>query len=283
MKNKLSFERAKDDLLCFVMGMFVCSLFPLYAAYGEDDIVATPNRPGVANPADVTQKGVLEIEYGWDRAFRSQNFKTYTDAVGLIRFGLTEDIELHLGMVNYISQRSQDHDGRRSGVGDTFPGFKYRLSKESGIWPTLSLAYDVKVPTASKKNGLGSGRVDHNLTFLASENVLGLDWDFNYVLGWIGKEGKKSFDDSHLFALAFSRPLFGPLGISGEIYGGPRVNRQTAGFASTDWALIYTVNPRVTLDAGVDIGLTSAARDVTYFAGVTIAVVNLYRVLGLKK
>lgn len=262
---------------------FVFSCAFVQASGAQQEVISSPNRPGVANPAEVTQEGVLEIEYGWDRGFRSQNFKTYTDAVGFIRFGLTEDIELHLAMVNYISQRSQDHEGRRSGAGDTFPGFKYRLSKESEMLPTFSFAYDVKIPTASRKNGLGSGRVDHNLTFLASKNLLGLDWDFNYVLGWIGKEGKKTFDDSHLFALAFSRPLFGPLGISGEVYGGPRLNRQTAGFASTDWALTYTVTPRVTLDAGVDIGLTSAARDVTYFAGITIAVVDLYRLLGLKK
>ncbi len=263
--------------------VFVLTCVSVRKSMAEDEIISVPNRPGLANPAEVTQKGVLEIEYGWDRAFRSQNFKTYTGAAGFIRFGLTEDIELHVAMVNYISQRSQDHEGRRSGVGDTIPGFKYRLTKESGIWPTLSLAYDVKLPTASRKKGLGSGRVDHNLTFLASKNMLGLDWDFNYVLGWIGEEGKKRFDDSHLFALAFSRPLFGPLGISGEVYGGPRVNRQTAGFASTDWALTYTVNPRVTLDAGVDIGLTSAARDITYFAGITIAVLDLYRLLGFKK
>lgn len=249
---------------------------------GEDEIISVPNRPGVANPAEATQKGVLEIEYGWDRAFRSQNFKTYTDAVGFIRFGLTEEIELHLGMVNYISQLSQDREGHRSGIGDTFPGFKYRLLKESESWPTLSFAYDVKIPTASRKKGLGSGRVDHNLTFLASKNVFGLDWDFNYVLGWIGKERKKSFDDSHIWALAFSRSLFGPLGISGEVYGGPRVNRQTAGFASTDWALIYMLTPRVVFDAGVDIGLTSSARDITYFAGVTIALLDLYKWLGLK-
>jgi hypothetical protein len=262
---------------------FVLSWASARACIAEEEIISVPNRPGVANPADVTQKGVLEIEYGWERAFRSNDFKTRTDAVGFIRFGLTEDIELHLGMVNYISQISQDHEGRRSGVGDTSPGFKYRLLKEDGLWPTLSFAYDVKVPTASRKKGLGSGRVDHNLTFLASKNVLGLDWDFNYVLGWIGTEGKKSFDNSHLFALAFSRSLFGPLGISGEIYGGPRVNRQMPGLASTDWALIYTVTPRVTLDAGVDIGLTSSAKDITYFAGITIALLDLYRVLDIKK
>ena len=262
---------------------FILSCISVPAALGADEITATPNRPGVANPADVTQKGVLEIEYGWDRAFRSHAFKTLTDATGLIRFGLTGDFELHLGMVNYVSQLSDNPEGRRSGVGDTSPGFKYRLTEESGVWPTLSFAYDIKVPTASKRKGLGSGRVDHNLTFLASkEKLLGLDWDFNYVLGWIGKEGKKSFDDSHLLALDFSRPLFGPVGISGEIYGSPQVNRKTPGIISTDWALTYTVTPRVILDAGVDIGLNSAARDITYFAGVTIALFDLYRYLGLK-
>lgn len=262
---------------------FILSCVSVRESIAEEEITSIPNRPGVANPAEVTQKGVLEIEYGWERAFRSSEFKTRAAAVGLIRFGLTEDFELHLGMENYLSQLSPDHGGRRSGVGDTSPGFKYRFVEEEGIWPTLSFAYDVKVPTASRRKGLGSGRVDHNLTFLASkEKLLGLDWDFNYVLGWIGKEGKKSFDDSHLLALAFFRPLFGPLGISGEIYGGPRVNRQTPGFASTDWAFIYTVTPRVVLDAGVDIGLNSAARDITYFAGITIALVDLYKHLGLK-
>lgn len=265
-----------------VIFFILSSVLPRQSLSAEE-IEATPNRPGVANPADVTQKGVLELEYGWERGFRSSEFKTHTAAVGLIRFGLTEDFELHLGMQNYVSQISDNPEGRRSGVGDTSPGFKYRFVEKEGIWPTLSFAYDVKVPTASQRKGLGSGRVDHNLTFLASkEKLLGLDWDFNYVLGWIGKEGKKSFDDSHLWALSLSRPLFGPLAISGEIYGGPRVNQQTPGFASTDWALTYTVTPRVVLDAGVDIGLTSAARDITYFAGITIALIDLYRHLGLK-
>lgn len=277
--------KGNTEYMAGILGIifFILSCSSISAALGADEITATPNRPGVANPADVTQRGVLELEYGWERGFRSPEFKTRTAAVGLIRFGLTEDFELHLGMENYVSQISDNPEGRRSGVGNTSPGFKYRFIEAEEIWPTLSFAYDIKVPTASWRKGLGSGRVDHNLTFLASkEKLLGLDWDFNYVLGWIGKEGKKSFDDSHLLALAFFRPLFGPLGISGEIYGGPRLNRQTPGFGSTDWAFIYTVTPRIVLDAGVDIGLTSAARDITYFAGITIALVDIYRRLGLK-
>ncbi len=30
-----------------------------------DSMAANPNRPTVANPADITQYGVLELEYGW--------------------------------------------------------------------------------------------------------------------------------------------------------------------------------------------------------------------------
>jgi hypothetical protein len=32
-----------------------------------NSIAANPNRPTVTNPAHVTQYGVLELEYGWDR------------------------------------------------------------------------------------------------------------------------------------------------------------------------------------------------------------------------
>lgn len=261
-------------------------LLLLSLVWGKDsfgqEMTVTPNRPGVANPADVAQRGVLEIEYGWERAFRGPDFKSLTALSGLLRFGFTEDSELRLGMENYLSQRSDDPPGRRSGIGDAFPGVKYRFLKQDGFWPTLAVSYDVKVPTASRKKGLGSGRVDHNLAFLAIEELLGSDWDLSYFLGWIGSEGTKRFDDSHLWALSFSRPLFGPLGISGEIYRGLRLNRETPGFVSTDWALTYTITPRVILDAGVDIGLNSAARDITFFAGVTIALIDLYKILRLK-
>lgn len=259
------------------------SFAPLGTALGQQEIAATPNRPGIADPADVTQKGVLEIEYGWERAFRSREFKTLTVAAGLVRFGLSENLELRLGMDNYLSQRADDPEGQRSGVGDVSPGFKYRFVKQEELWPALSFAYEVKVPVASRKKGLGSGKADHNLFFLASKEIVGLDWELTYNMGWIGREGRRGFDDAHLWALSFSRPLFGPIGISGEIYGGPRMNRDTPKFLSTDWSLTYTLTPRVIFDAGVDIGLNGSARDVTYFAGVTLALADLYRFFGLVK
>ena len=36
----------------------------------QGGIVANPNRPTVADPADITELGVLELEYGWERDWR---------------------------------------------------------------------------------------------------------------------------------------------------------------------------------------------------------------------
>ncbi len=105
----------------------------------------------------------------------------------------------------------------------------------------------------------------------------------SYFLGWLGKEGKRGFDDAHLFALSATRELFGPVALSGEIYGGPRVNRDTPALVSTDWSLTYPVTPRLIFDAGVDIGLNAAAPDVRFFTGMTVALVDLYKLFGWKK
>ncbi|MBZ5658561.1 MAG: hypothetical protein LAO56_25185, partial [Acidobacteriia bacterium] len=58
-----------------------------------DSIVANPNRPTVANPADITQYGVLELEYGWDRAWPGEGAHQ-TSLGGLVKFGLLCDVEL---------------------------------------------------------------------------------------------------------------------------------------------------------------------------------------------
>lgn len=269
------------NLRVWFLAAVVAVAQPVGAAQPAPEIAATPNRPGVADPADTTQKGVLEMEFGWERAFRSADFKSATAFSTLFRFGLLEDFELRLGLDNYLTQRVAG-SGRHSGYGDTSVGAKYRLLKEED-WPTLAFGYDVKIPTASRRKGLGSGRVDHNLYFLSQKELWDIDWALTYILSLVGKERRKSFDDGHTLALAFSRNIYGPVGLGGEFYGGPRLNRDSPAVARTQWSLTYTVAPRLIFDAGVDIGLRKSDPDVTYFAGVTVALADLYRLFGMTK
>jgi hypothetical protein len=278
IKTKLRLP-VQNSLLGFVL-LAVFSL-PVRSVGAESEIKATPNRPGVANPPDTTQVGVLEYEFGWARGFRSEDFKSATNFSNLFRFGLLEDVELRFSFDSYLTQQSAGRN-RRSGFGDTSLGFKYRLLNDDD-WPTLAFAYEVKIPTASQRKGLGSGRVDHNLSFLSSKELWGLTWSLSYFLTFQGEEKKKGFDDAHLVALSFSRDLFGPVGFNGEFYGGPGVHHGSSAFARTDWALTFTVLPRLIFDIGVDAGLNAPAPNVTYFAGMTVALADMYSLLGIKK
>jgi len=141
----------------------------------SDVITAVPNRPTVSDPADTTQRGVLEIEEGIAAAPSLQELQ------GLLKFGLTRDFELRLG------SNSFQHDAtvHTTGIGDTTVGFKYRFILQHGAVPSLAIGYAAKLPTATRE--LGSGQVDHQLTGLLSKDLGQHHFDVNLNLNWFGR------------------------------------------------------------------------------------------------
>src|SRR5580765_1447069 len=205
-----------------------------------DSIAANPNRPTVANPADITQYGVLELEYGWDRVWPTEGV-TQTSANGLLKFAVLCDVELRWNTTSFLSQT--DASGTHRTFGDNWLGPQVRVYKQTKRVPTLAFSYAVKIPSASTEDGLGSGHVDHLFTFLASKDVAKIHFDFN----------------------------------AGEFCGDTRLNAATPGFASSLWALTYTVRPRLVIDGGFEAGLTSGGPHRHLFFGVTYAIATLYR------
>jgi hypothetical protein len=236
-------------------------------------ITANPNRPTVANPADITQFGVLELEYGWDRASTGAGARV-SDLEGLLKFGLLCDVELRWTMTNLLVEN--DSAGGQTGTGDNSFGAQVRLYKQTPHAPTLAISYAAKAPTASEEKGLGSGRVDHSLTFLASKDISGVHFDFNTTAFFIGQPARQGFDLNFQFNLSLSRPIKGSLGFTGEFYGNTELNSLTPGFASTLWALTYNVSPRLVLDGGIDTGLSHGATQKRFFVGMTYSIANLY-------
>ena len=84
-----------------------------------DFVAANPNRPTVSNPAHVTQYGVLELEYGWDRFWLEKNIGQ-TSAGGLLKFGVLCDVELRWNTTSFLSQT--DATSTHSGFGDNSLG-----------------------------------------------------------------------------------------------------------------------------------------------------------------
>jgi len=238
-----------------------------------DSIVANPNRPTVANPADITQYGVLELEYGWDRTW-SDAGAHHTVLGGLLKFAVLCDVELRWNTTSFLSQT--DATGAHRGFGDNWLGPQVRVYRQTKRVPTLAFAYAAKIPSASTEDGLGTGRVDHSFTFLASKDIAGFHYDFNATHLWIGRENTSGFDQNDQLNLAFSRPIHGGLGFTGEFYGDTQLNQNTPSFASSLWALTYTINPRLVIDGGFEGGLTSGGPHRHVFAGLTYSIANLY-------
>ena len=238
-----------------------------------DSIVANPNRPTVANPADITQYGVLELEYGWDRIWLQRGVHQ-TTLEGLLKFGLLCDVELRWTTTSFLSQTTGNIT--QQGFGDNWLGPQIRIYRQTKRIPSLAFSYAVKIPSADSKNGLGSGRVDHSLTILTSKDVRHIHFDFNATQFWLGRQNGHGFDRNNQLNLAFSFPVRGPLQFTGEVYGDTEVNQTSPGFASSLWALTYAVRPRLVIDSGYEAGLTSGGPRRHVFVGVTYSVGNLY-------
>ncbi len=234
---------------------------------------ALPNRLTVSNPADTTQCGVAEVEYGWERDWPGGGALDNSSG-SLLRFGLARNLEFRWSIDQYLSTR--DGAGLQHGIGDNWLGLKYRFHRQSGAVPALALNYAVKVPSASYSKGLGSGRVDHELSFLASQDGHGFHWDFNANVFADGRAQVPGFDHNVELAWALSHSLRGPLQIAGEISGDSRLNPATPGYAGALAALSYAVSPRLVLDCGLSVGLTSAAARKRLVFGLTYSLTNLY-------
>jgi hypothetical protein len=238
-----------------------------------DSITANPNRPTVANPADITQYGVLELEYGFDR-FWYDDHQRQTSFGGLLKFAVLCDVELRWNTTSYIWQT--DSNGTQSGIGDNWLGPQIRIRKQTALIPTLAIAYSFKIPSADSENGLGTDRVDHALTFLASKDIKHVHLDFNATHFWIGRQNKPGYDGNDQVNLAFSRAVYRGLQFTGEFYGNTALNREVPGFASSLWALTYNLTPRLVIDSGWEVGLSAGAPQKHFFAGFTYSIAELY-------
>ena len=203
---------------------------------------------------------MLELEYGWDRLWSEKDVQQ-TSLGGLLKFGLLCDLELRWNSAAFVSE--SDRNGTHRTFGDNWLGPQFRFYRQTKRVPSLALSYAAKIPSASTDNGLGSGYVDHAFTFLASKDIDDFHFDFNASQFLIGRP-QAGFDRNQQFNLAFSHVVHGKLQFTGEFYGDTKLNPTQPGFASSLWAMSYTVHPRLVIDGGFEAGLTSAARIATH-------------------
>jgi hypothetical protein len=236
-------------------------------------VVSVPSRPTVTSATNTTQCGVVEVEYGLERQWPGGGAHR-DDLSGGLRLGLTPNLDLHWSSGDFI--HLMNGDGNRTGYGDNWLGLRYRFLKQTKYRPSMGLFYDAKIPSASAALGLGSGEVDHSISFLASKDVRKFHFDFNLIELLAGRPAAPGVDHDSGFALATWYPLNRRLSAVVEPYGYTLLNQSAPSWASATLGFNYKVQPRLYLDTGLDVGVTHYAPQKRVFVGATFAIANVY-------
>lgn len=225
----------------------------------------------MTNGADPTQCGVLELEYGGERSWMGNSHGSQFS--GGIRVGITPYLDFHWTAGDFL--QIADVDGDHRGYGDNWLGFSSRYLTQTTTRPSLGVMYMGKLPTGDPDRQLGSGEVDHVLSFLVSKDVQRFHFDFNVSPQWTGV-AHDSQDRNVALSMAAMIPLTKRFTFVLEPYGQTAMNPATPAFGSLMTGGSFQVNPRFYLDGGFDTGLSAGASGSRLFFGFTVAVANVY-------
>lgn len=245
----------KRTSLCFVLVTLVAfstSAGATRLCSGSDDAVAvTAMGPGFTNSTDVTQCGVVDLEYGWSRAWQNAGPTQQTLTTSL-RLGLARNLDLRWGF-----DALQLHPSVSEGLGDNWLGARYRFHSQGKSMPALAIMYTAKIATASPALGFGSGFNDQSLALLVSKDFGRFHADTNLIRNWAGRGN--GWDENLTAAVAGSVLLRRHWTVSSEAFGATRQNAITPGYASVGVGLSYSVSARTIVYAGYAAGVSGGS------------------------
>jgi hypothetical protein len=185
--------------------------------------------------------------------------------------GLGWGLELGLGSGGQIEEREElaSGDDLATGIRDLVFGLKWNFLTATIARPALALAFGVKLPTASREIGLGSGEVDYDLTAIVSQPI-GDRWDAHLNLGysWLGDPPGEEFDDVLHYGIAVGYQLRKNWELLAEVYANsPFTDGATTAFVN--FGSRWQVRENLVLDAAVGAGLTSSSPGIIATLGLT--------------
>lgn len=248
--------------------IFALLEFAATRASAEDEPSATPYRPTVSTPANLSEPGWVELEMGGQRT--NDGSSAHRDNIlYALKYAFTPDWGVRVGGDTWV--REVGNDGSRlSGFGDTAIVVKRRFPITDAA--AFGLEGGVNLPTA--KDGLGSSKADYLLSGIYSANLGAYHTDLNLGGTRLGQidTGESRWQTN--WAASLSRSITDRWGVAGEFSGIYR--RGTPSTAQFLVAASYNYTKRVVFDAGAAAGLNRASPDWSLFAGVTLLLAKVW-------
>lgn len=236
-------------------------------ARAEEILGATPYRPTVANPAELSEPGWLEVEAGWIR--------NRGDEVTRYAFPYTAKLAFSENwgvlMEGDIQARELSSGGGAETGGDTSLMLKHRIPT-SDEKQNFGIEVGAKLPMIS--HGLGDGVPNWVVNGIYSVDFAE-NWrlDANLGIGRLGNADPGKSRMAKMWAVSVSRAI-GSWTLAGEVSGENQGGVPDG--AQVVLAASYAVTPRVVVDIGVSQGLADWSDQSGVFSGVTWLVGDIF-------
>jgi hypothetical protein len=195
-------------------------------------------------------------------------------------WGVVAPINLKIGLLNrldaqflveaynllYVSKDGVTHTHR--GFGDTTVRLKYNLWGNDGGRTAFAATPYVKFPT--RQDDIGNRAVEGGLVLpLAVELPRGFYLGATTRFDAVQDEDESGYHTEFINSVEFGHDLIGNLYGYVEFFSAVSTERDTDWEATFNVGVIYQLMENVQLNAGVDIGVTRSADDLSAYAGLT--------------
>lgn len=238
---------------------------------------AWAGRPLTVDDADPVEVGQFEFEAGLGY-FHAPDCQHWELPFGLA-YGLLPGLEFGLGFGGAFEERAESlgEAGREerihaSGLGDLTLGGKWRFLDGSAWLPRQAMVVGVKLPTADEEKGLGSGKTDVDLAWVASKALNARSGaHLNAGYSWIGKLAEEEVGDVLHYGVALDYKISESLQWVGEVFVEEELRGTTDTMVQCNTGCRWQAVDVLTLDLALGTKLSGNAPDFTATAGLTWA------------
>jgi hypothetical protein len=211
------------------------------------------------------------VAYSYDRS-RTERVERYSVAAMNLKAGVLPNLDFQLLLETYNWERRKEHlTGARQwhdGFGDLTMRLKLNLWGNDDGPTAFAVLPFLKVPT--NQGGLGNEAVEGGVILPLA---VALPWGFD--MGVMTEVDINADADRHGYhpecinSVTFSHDIIGNLNGYAEFFSAVSTDRHAPWIGTVDVGLTYQLTTNIELDAGVNIGVTSAADDVIPFVGIS--------------
>src|SRR5882724_9206455 len=237
----------------------------------------TPDRPDKTESPYTVDAGHFQLEMDFARFTQDESagvrVRTWNVAPFNFKVGLFNRADFQLIYDNYLNVRAEDRPAMttatQSGFGDLTVRLKINLWGDDGGQTAFGLLPFVKFPVNT--GHVGNSLVEGGL-ILPLAVKLPAGWDMGLEVGASSlRNGNDNGRHAEIFNSAtFGHDIIGKLGGYVEFFSNMSTERGAGWVGTVDIGLTYDVTENVQVDTGVNFGVTRAADDEEFFAGLTV-------------